>query len=139
MVGETGLVSMEGWVGVCSLVWRMGLGDDEVAMATRILADMVGSCDRLIWTEPVKYSENVCSIDETGVMVSMPGSVEVLSVRMVGEIRGACVKRTTLTGIECISVDGRYPDPMTIWPANTHRRTGAGSLTNTGYRINQTN
>lgn len=76
-MGETGLVSMEGWMGVCSLVWKVRSEDGEVATGTRILADMVGGCDRLIWTEPVKYSrENVYSIDETGVMLSMRGSVK---------------------------------------------------------------
>ncbi|KFY89000.1 hypothetical protein V500_06013, partial [Pseudogymnoascus sp. VKM F-4518 (FW-2643)] len=67
-------------------------------------------------------AENVYNMDETGVMLSMPGSVKVL----VGKddrrnYRGARVKRTTVTAIECISADGRYLDPMIIWPASTHR------------------
>ena len=66
--------------------------------------------------------ENVYNIDETGVMLSMPGSVKVL----VGkddkrDYRGARVKRTTVTAIECISADGRYLNLMIIWPANTHQ------------------
>jgi hypothetical protein len=61
-------------------------------------------------------------MDETGVMLSMPGSVKVL----VGKDdkrkhRGVRVKRTTVTAIECISADGRYLNPMIIWPASTHR------------------
>ncbi|KAH4330485.1 hypothetical protein HBH98_256180 [Parastagonospora nodorum] len=61
-------------------------------------------------------------MDETGVMLSMLGSVKVL----VGKDdkrkhRGARVKRTTVTAVECISADGRYLNPMIIWPATTHR------------------
>src|SRR5438552_3788875 len=61
-------------------------------------------------------------MDETGVTLSMPGSVKVL----VGkddkrDYRGARVKRTTVTAIECISADGRYLNPMIIWLATTHR------------------
>jgi hypothetical protein len=61
-------------------------------------------------------------MDETGVMLSMLGSVKVL----VGKDdkrkhTGARVKRTTVTAVECISADGRYLNPMIIWPATTHR------------------
>lgn len=35
--------------------------------------------------------------------------------------RSAHVKRTMATAIECFSADGRYLDPMIIWPASTHR------------------
>ncbi|KAF2006458.1 DDE-domain-containing protein [Amniculicola lignicola CBS 123094] len=61
-------------------------------------------------------------MDKTGVMLSMLSSVKVL----VGKgdrrnYRGARVKRTTITAIECISADGRYLNPMIIWPATTHR------------------
>jgi hypothetical protein len=31
------------------------------------------------------------------------------------------VKRSTVTAIECISVDGRSLSPLIIWPASTHR------------------
>jgi hypothetical protein len=53
--------------------------------------------------------ENVYNIDETGVMLSMLSSVKVL----IGKDdkrkhRGARVKRTSVTTIECISADGRY-------------------------------
>jgi hypothetical protein len=61
-------------------------------------------------------------MDETGVMLSMLGSVKVL----VGkddprDYRGAGVKRTMVTAIECISADGRSLLPLIIWPASTHR------------------
>ncbi|KAF1818521.1 DDE-domain-containing protein [Dissoconium aciculare CBS 342.82] len=61
-------------------------------------------------------------MDETGIMLSMLGSIKVL----VGSddtrgYRGAHVKRTTVTAIECISADGRCLLPMIIWPAATHR------------------
>jgi hypothetical protein len=56
-------------------------------------------------------------MDETGVMLSMPGSVKVLvSKHDMRDYRGARVKRTTVTAIECISGDGRYLNPMIIWP-----------------------
>ena len=35
--------------------------------------------------------------------------------------RGARVKRTTVTAVECVSAAGKYLDPMIIWPASTHR------------------
>ena len=65
---------------------------------------------------------NVYNMDETGVMLSKLNSVKVL-VRK-GNQRGyigARVKRTTVTAIECVSADGRYLNPMIIWPASTHR------------------
>jgi hypothetical protein len=72
--------------------------------------------------DPAVLPENVYNMDETGVMLSMLGSVKVL----VGKddkrkYRGARVKRTTVTAIECISADGRYLNPLIIWPATTHR------------------
>jgi uncharacterized membrane protein YdbT with pleckstrin-like domain len=52
-------------------------------------------------------------MDETGVMLSMPGSVKVLVGKHdMRDYRGARVKRTTVTAIECISSDGRYLNPM---------------------------
>jgi hypothetical protein len=55
-------------------------------------------------------------------MLSLLGSVKVL----VGkddprDYRGAGVKRTLVTAIECVSMDGRSLSPMIIWPASTHR------------------
>lgn len=55
-------------------------------------------------------------------MLSMLGSVKVLVGRKdLRDYRGARVKRTVVTAVECISADGRYLDPMIIWPATTHR------------------
>ena len=72
--------------------------------------------------DPVILAENVYNMDETGVMLSMPGSVKVLIGKNdIRDYRGARVKRTTVTAIECISADGRYLKPMIIWPATTHR------------------
>ncbi|KAH5617515.1 hypothetical protein HBI23_255120 [Parastagonospora nodorum] len=58
--------------------------------------------------DPRVQPENVWNMDETGVMLSMPGSVKVLVGKddMQG-CRGARVKRTTVTAIECISANGQ--------------------------------
>ena len=72
--------------------------------------------------DPAILIKNVYNINETGVMLSMPGSVKVLISKYdKQDYRGARVKRTSVTAIECISGDGRYLNPMIIWPANTHR------------------
>ena len=72
--------------------------------------------------DPAILPENVYNMDETGVMLSMPGSVKVFMGKSdLRNYRGARVKRTTVTAIECISADGRYLNPMVIWPATTHR------------------
>ena len=61
-------------------------------------------------------------MDETGVILSMLGSVKVLLDKDdPRDYRGAVVKRTTVTAIECISGNGRFLSPMVIWPATTHR------------------
>ena len=40
-------------------------------------ADVMSGYDGPVWMEPVKYSwENGYSVDKTGVVLSMPGSVE---------------------------------------------------------------
>ena len=64
---------------------------------------------------PAILAENVYNMDETGIMLSMLHSVKVL----VGKddvhcYRGARVKRTMVTAIECISADGRCLNPMII-------------------------
>jgi hypothetical protein len=72
--------------------------------------------------DPAISKENVYNMDETGVMLSMLGTVKVLVGKDdMRDYRGARVKRTLVTAIECISGDGRYLDPMVIWPAATHR------------------
>jgi len=72
--------------------------------------------------DPIIAPENVFNMDETGVMLSMLGSIKVL----VGkddprDYRGAGVKREMVTAIECISADGKSLLPMIVWPAATHR------------------
>ena len=72
--------------------------------------------------DPAILPENVYNMDETGVMLSILGSIKVL----LGQddprnYRGAVVKRTTVTAIECISANGRSLLPMIIWPATTYR------------------
>jgi DDE superfamily endonuclease len=55
-------------------------------------------------------------------MLSMLGSVKVLvSKDDLRGYRGARVKRTVVTAIECVSADSRYLNPMIIWPASAHR------------------
>jgi hypothetical protein len=71
--------------------------------------------------DPAILSEIVYNIDETGVMLSKLSSVKVLIGRDdLREYRGAGVKRTIVTAIECISADGRSLLPLIIWPAVTH-------------------
>jgi hypothetical protein len=55
-------------------------------------------------------------------MLSMLGSVKVLVGKddLWGH-RGAGVKRTMVTAIDCISADGRSLHPLIIWPTLTHR------------------
>jgi hypothetical protein len=66
--------------------------------------------------------ENVFNMDETGVMICMLGSVKVLVGKDdLRDYRGAGVKRTMVTAIECINASGISLLPMIIWPAITHR------------------
>jgi hypothetical protein len=72
--------------------------------------------------DPAILAENVYNMDETGVMLSILGSIKVLIGRDdKRKHRGARVKRKMVTAVECISADGRYLNPMIIWPATTHR------------------
>jgi len=72
--------------------------------------------------DPAILPENVYNMDETGVMLCMLGSVKVLVNKDdPRDYRGAGVKRTMVTAIECISANGRSLLPMIIWPATTHR------------------
>jgi hypothetical protein len=73
---------------------------------------------------PVVLAENTYNIDETGVLLSVLNSLKVLIGRYkLKTYRGAGVKRTLITIIECISTDGRYLNPLIIWPAATYRST----------------
>jgi hypothetical protein len=59
---------------------------------------------------------------EIHVMLSMLNTVKFLVRKNDTQAyRGARVKRTMVTAVECISADGRCLDPMIIWPAKTHR------------------
>lgn len=72
--------------------------------------------------DPAILRENVYNMDETGVMLSMLGSVKVLVGKDdLRDYRGAGVKRTMVIAIECVSADGRSLLPLIIWPASTHR------------------
>jgi hypothetical protein len=72
--------------------------------------------------DPAVLLGNVYNMDETGIMLSLLGSTKVLVRREdTRDYRGAGVKRTMVTAIECISMDGRSLLPMIIWPASTHR------------------
>jgi hypothetical protein len=72
--------------------------------------------------DPAIQPENVYNMDETGVMLSKLGSVKVLIGKDdLRDYRGAGVKRTMVTAIECISADGKSLLPLIIWPASTHR------------------
>ncbi|KFX91857.1 hypothetical protein O988_07548, partial [Pseudogymnoascus sp. VKM F-3808] len=53
---------------------------------------------------------------------NLPGSVKVLVRKDDSRgYRGAGVKRTMVTAIDCISANGRSLLPLIIWPATTHR------------------
>lgn len=66
--------------------------------------------------------ENIYNMDETGVMLSMLNSVTVLLGKDdKHDYRGAGVKRTMITAVECISASGECLKSMIIWPASTHR------------------
>jgi hypothetical protein len=73
---------------------------------------------------PVVLAENAYSVDETGILLSVLNSLKVLAGRHeLKTHRGACVKRTLITAIECISADSRHLKPLIIWPATTHWST----------------
>ena len=61
-------------------------------------------------------------MDETGVPLSMLGSVKVLIGKDdIRDYRGAGVKRTMVTAIKCVSANGRSLLPLVIWLALTYR------------------
>jgi hypothetical protein len=80
--------------------------------------DVIGK----VLQDPAIWPENIYNIDETGVMLCMLGFIKILiSKNNLRDYRGAGVKRTMVTAIECISIDGRSLLPTIIWPAITHR------------------
>ena len=73
---------------------------------------------------PLILAENIYNMDETGVLLSVLNSLKVLvGKNELRDYRGAGVKRTLITAIECVSADGRCLHPLIIWPAATHRST----------------
>jgi len=77
---------------------------------------------REVLEDPDVLRENVYNMDETGIMLCMLGSVKVLVGKNdLRNYRGAGVKRTMVTAIECISCDGKSLLPLIIWPASTYR------------------
>ena len=73
---------------------------------------------------PMVLRENVYNMDETGVLLNAPTSINVLvATDDLRNYRGAGVQRTLITAIECISADGRSLAPLIIWPAATQRST----------------
>jgi hypothetical protein len=61
-------------------------------------------------------------MDETGLTLLMLSLVKVLVGKNdLQSYRGVRVKCKIVTAIECISGDGRYLNPLIIWPATTHR------------------
>jgi hypothetical protein len=72
--------------------------------------------------DPAILAENVYNIDETGILLSFLASRKyVIHKDDWRKCRGATVKRTLVTAVECISADGRCLSPLIIWPASTHR------------------
>jgi len=70
--------------------------------------------------EPTVLKENVYNMDETGIMLSALGSLKVLVGRDdLRNYRGAGVKRTMITAVECICADGQALSPLIIWPGVT--------------------
>jgi hypothetical protein len=65
--------------------------------------------------DPAVLAENVYNINETKVMLSILGFIKVLvSKYNKRDYKGARVKRTSVTIIECISGDSKYLNPMII-------------------------
>ncbi|EGP82458.1 uncharacterized protein MYCGRDRAFT_51668, partial [Zymoseptoria tritici IPO323] len=59
--------------------------------------------------------ENVYNMDETGVMLSMLGSVKVLIGKDdLRDYRGTGIKRTMVIAIKCISANSRALLPLII-------------------------
>lgn len=80
-------------------------------------------------SNPAVLQQNVYNLDETGVLLSVLNSLKALvNSKDLRKYRGAAVKRTNITAIECISANGRHLDPLIIWPAATRRSTSTTHL-----------
>ena len=67
------------------------------------------------------WLENIYNIDETGVLLSILGSIKVLIGKdNIQNYRGAGVKWTMVTVIKYISGNSRSLLPLIIWPALTY-------------------
>jgi hypothetical protein len=65
--------------------------------------------------DPAVLAENVYNINETKVILFILGFIKVLvSKYNKRDYKGARVKRTSVTIIECISSDSKYLNPMII-------------------------
>lgn len=74
--------------------------------------------------DPAIIADNVYNVDETGVLLSVLHSLKVLVTHDdLKNSRGAGVKRTLVTAIECVPAASRHLPPLIIWPAATHRST----------------
>jgi hypothetical protein len=83
--------------------------------------------------DPAILAENVYNMDETGILLSFLASRKyVIHKDDLRKCRGAAVKRTLVTAVECISADGRSLSPLIIWPALTHRSDWTTYLYPTG-------
>jgi hypothetical protein len=72
--------------------------------------------------DPAILAENIYNIDETGILLSFLASQKyIIHKDDLRKYRGAAVRRTLVTAVECISADGRSLSPLIIWPATTHR------------------
>lgn len=72
--------------------------------------------------DPAILPENVYNMDETGNLLSSVVSRKYVIHRDdARKYRGAAVKRTLVTSVECIRADGSCLSPLIIWPASTHR------------------
>jgi hypothetical protein len=70
---------------------------------------------------PLILAENIYNIDETSVLLSVLNSLKVLvSKNELRNYRGAGVKHTLITAIECVSANGWYLHPLIIWLAATY-------------------
>ena len=70
---------------------------------------------------PTILQENVYNMDETGILLSAPTSLNFLVGR--DDLRnyiGAGVQRTLITAIECISADGRSLAPLAKTKRSAH-------------------
>lgn len=65
--------------------------------------------------DPAILVENIYNIDETGILLNVLASRKYIIYKDdLRKGRGAAVKRTLVTAVRCISVDGRSLSPLII-------------------------